>query len=394
MSTGFSDFADAMARPQKPAPAASRAYANVAVLGGGDDARLLAALCLAADASVTLFSAYGSELSAMRTAGAVALRGDGPVGSYQFDSDAAPSIRTTAELDAAVGNADLIFLTGPVHKQRTYAMVLADHLSDGQVVALAPARTFGALEARWLLQIGGCSADVSFVELCGLPFWTEAVGSTLNLSATAPLGAASLPAGNADVVVGLGQFFPGITSTASSVHLAFADASGMTESVALLLGGPGMPEGGPAIPMGGTPLPENQTFRNLMGERHLNVFVDLAAERRRVAQSYGVRDLPDDEVWLDRFAGSASGAGSRPVPVGQATSAIVRDAVVGSLCPLVSAARLAGVSTPATDAMIGLASSVLKADLSTAGRALGALGVTATETDAARRQLMQMAGLG
>lgn len=383
-----------MARPGRPAPAATRAYRSIAVLGGGDDARLLAALCLAEGASVTLFSAYGSELDAMRTAGAVALRGDGPVGSYQFDSDAAPSIRTTAELDAAVGNADLIFLTGPVHKQRTYAMVLADHLSDGQVVALAPARTFGALEARWLLQIGGCSADVSFVELCGLPYWTEAVGSTLNLSATGPLAVASLPGGQSEVISGLTSYFPGISSAASSVHLAFADASGIAETVALLLGGPGMPEGGPAIPMGGQPLAENQTFRNLMGERHLSVFSDMAAERRRVAQSFGVRDLPDDEAWLDRFAGSASGAGSRPIPDSAETDAIVRDAVVGSLCPLVSAARLADVATPATDAMIGLTSSVLKADLSTAGRALGAMGVTATDTDGARRQLMQMAGLG
>lgn len=394
MSTGFADFADAMARPQKPAAVGGRRFERVAVLGGGNDARLLAALCLAQGAGVTLFSAYGAELTAMRTAGAVALRGDGPVGSYQFDSNSAPSIRTTAELDAAVVGADLIFLTGPVHKQRTYAMVLADHLSDGQVVAMAPARTFGALEARWLLQIGGCTADVTFVELCGLPFWMEAVGSTLNLSATAPLAAAALPSGQPDVIAGLGTLFPGITAAASSVHLAFADASGIAETVALLLGGPGMPEGGPSIPMGGQPLAENRTFRNLMGARHLSVFADMAAERRRVAQSFGVRDLPDDSAWLDRFAGSASGAGSRPVPDVSFTDAVVRDAVVGSLCPLVSAARLAGVATPATDAMIGVASSVLKADLSTAGRALGAMGVTASDTDTARRQLMQMAGLG
>jgi opine dehydrogenase len=394
MSNGFSEFADAMAQPRKAVPVASRTYANVAVLGGGDDARLLAALCLAQGASVTLFSAYGSELTAMRTAGAVALRGEGPVGSYQFDSNSVPSIRTTAELDAAVVGADLIFLTGPVHKQRTYAMVLADHLSDGQVVALAPARTFGALECRWLLQIGGCAADVSFIELCGLPFWTEASGSTLNLSAVGPLAAAALPGGRTDTIVGLEQFFPGIGGSASSVHLAFADASGIAETVALLLGGPGMPSGGPAIPMGGTSLPGNETFRNLMGERHLKVFADMAAERRLVAQSFGVRDLPDGTAWLDRFAGKASGAGSRPVPTADATSAIVRDAVVGSLCPLVSAARMISAPTPVTDAMIGLASSVLGADLSTAGRTLGAMGVSAADADSARRQLMQMAGLG
>ena len=67
--------------------------------------------------------------------------------------------------------------------------------------------------------------------------------------------------------------------------------------------------------------------------------------------------------------------------------AILRDAVIGSLVPLTSAGLLAGVATPVTDAMIVLASSVLKADMATAGRKLPAMGVTGAEPDTARRAL-------
>ena len=90
MSTEFADFADAMARPARPADIPARAFGRVAVLGGGTDARLLAAIALSEGAEVTLFSAYGAELSAMRSAGGIALRGAGPVGSYQIGSEAAP----------------------------------------------------------------------------------------------------------------------------------------------------------------------------------------------------------------------------------------------------------------------------------------------------------------
>lgn len=385
--TEFADFADAMARPTRPAAVPARSFGRVAVLGGGTDARLLAAVAVAEDAEVTLFSAYGAELSALRQAGAIALRGAGPVGSYRIDAGGAPSVKTTAELDAAVADAELIFLTGPVHKQRTYAMVLADHLKDGQVLVLAPARTMGALEARWLLGIGGCTADVTLVEAASLPFWVSVSGSTLHLSAAAAAPAATLPAGRTDVLEGLRPYLPHISPAVSVLRSGFADASGLVEVATLVLGGAALEPGGPKIPMGATPLPENATFRNLIGPDHLAVIGALADERRETARRFGVRDLPATEAWLDMFAGAPSGDGARPIPDRAQARALIRCAVVGSLVPLVSAARIAGVATPATDAMIGTASAMLGADLATAGRRLDAIGIGGTDIDTARRAL-------
>ena len=388
--TGFSDFAEAMARAgggaKPPEPAALN---RVAVLGGGPDARLLAALCLAEGAEVTLFSAYGTELEALKSG--VALRGAGPVGSYQTNREDAPSIRTTAEIDGAVAGADLIFLTGPIHKQRTYAMVLADHLRDGQVLCLAPARSMGALEAAWLLRVGGATADITIVECQALPYWFTARGATLHLSEAAPAAAATLPSGRGDVLTALARYLPNLRPVANTLVSGFSDASGIAEAAALLLGGAAMSKGGPDVPMGGQPLEENQSFRNLMGPEQRELARQMAEERRAVAARFGVRDLPKCEEWLDIHAGQASGEGRRPVPTPDEAKRILRDAAIGSLEPLISAARLAGVPVPVTEATLQMISSTLGADLAPAGRRLENVGVTANDIDDARRVIDRIA---
>ena len=389
--SSFADFADAMARPDRPATTPASVFERVAVLGGGPDARLLAALCLAEGAEVTLFSAYGRELDALR-GGGIAIRGAGPLGSYQIDAEAAPSVKSTAELDRAVAGADLIFLTGPVHKQRTYAMVLADHLSDGQVLVLAPARTLGALETAWLLRIGGCTAEVTVVEAQGSPFWYSAEGNVLHLTPAPQVAAATLPSGRRNVIEGLGCFLPNLSPAVTAVHASFADGSGLVEIPALALGGPALGDGAPEIPMGGIPLPENQSFRALIGTEHQDAIDALGEERRETARRFGVRDLPDTEAWLDAYAGAARDDGRRPVPTSDEAKALIRDAAIGSLVPLVSAARIAGVPVPTTEAMVTLASTLLKADLTTAGRSLEKAGINPANMDEARRIMDSMAG--
>ena len=346
---------------------------------------MLAAICLAEGAEVTLFSAYGAEIGAMRTAGSIAIRDAGPLGAYQIDREDAPSIHTMMELDRAVAEAEVIFLTGPIHKHRTYAMVLADHLSDGQVLVIAPARTFAAFEAAWLLRVGGCKADITVVEAMGLPFWCRAEGSRLHLSTANPVAAATLPSRRPYVLEGLRPFLPNLESKTGTLRASFAEGSGIVEVPALLLGGPLIGDGRPNVPMGGVPLAENESFRNLIGGKHRTVIAALASERADVAGAFGIRDLPTAEAWIDQYAGAPKGDGSRPIPTSAEAALLLRDAVIGSLVPLASAANVAGRAVPATEAMITLASSVLDADIGSAGRKLENIGISANDIDDARR---------
>ncbi len=384
MPADFEDFARAASRSRSDAVAPVSPLSQVAVLGGAADARLLAALSLGAGCAVTLFSAYGRELELMRASSGIALRGAGPVGSYQVDRGYA-SIALTAELDAAVQGAEAIFLTGPIHKQRTYAMVLADHLADGQILVLAPGRSLGAVEAAWMLRLGGCTADVTLVEAQGLPYWFTAEGATLHLSEAGPVAAATLPRGRSDAIARLQGVLPNLVAVESVLASGFADLSAAVEIPALVMGGPGLEPGGVTVPMGGQPLTENQTFAALIGSDQRRLIEALAAERRAVAQAFGVRGLPETDDWIAGFAGAERGEGSRAVPDRDTARGMLRDGVIGSLVPLASAAELAGIEVPQTCAVIKLVGAILDADVAASGRRLQTIGMTASTIDDARR---------
>ena len=383
MSAEFEEFTRAAATLRRDGGPAPVRFCRVAVLGGGPDARLIAALSLSEGCAVTLFSAYGHELDLLRKASGIGLRDAGPVGTYHVDGDE-NSVRLTAELDRAVAGAEVIFLTGPVHKQRTYAMVLADHLADGQTLVLAPGRTLGAAETAWNLRLGGCRADVTLVELQGLPFWYRAEGANLHLGEAAPIAAATLPRGREDVLGQLAHILPNMAPATSVLASGFADLPAAVDLPVLLMGGPGMSAGGINIPMGGTPLPENDTFAARIGADQRRIIHLLAEERRAVARAFGVRDLPDTDAWIETFAGAERGAGARPVPDADAARVLMRDGVIGSLAPLASAAERADVPVPQTRALMALVGGVLDADVAAAGRGLHTMGLTG-DTDDIRR---------
>lgn len=384
--SGFEEFTEAVA-----AAAASEGRSGlpglerVAVLGGGSDACLLAALALAEGAQVSLFSAYGAELETLRACSGISLRGAGPVGTYQVDRDRGPSIRLSAQIDRVVAEAQVIFLSGPIHKYRTYAMVLADHLRDGQIVVLPEGRSLGALETAWLLRVGGCSADFTLVEVQGLPYWVDAAGAVLTLSERSAVPAATLPGGRPEVMEALQRFMPNLAPVDSVLASGFADGSALVELPVLMLAQDGAP-----LPMGAVPLPENDTFAARLGSAQLRVIEALARERRKVGAAFGLRNLPSARDWIGTHAGTARGGGARAMV--KAAGPLLRDGVIGSLTPLISAAGLTGIPVPMTRAMVTLAGTVLSADVASAGRRLDTIGITANDVDSARRIMDAIAG--
>ena len=325
MSTAeFEAFTEAMARrPAPPAPAVP-AFDRVTVLGGGPEGRLLASLCLAEGSEVTLFSAYGAELAAIRSAGGTTLRGAGPVGTFPAGREDGPSIRLSAELDVALRGADLVFVTGPVLKQRTYAMVLAEHLADGQVLALVPGRSLGALEAAWYLRVGGCEADVVLAEVQALPYWIREDGATLHLTRARAAPAAALPSDREDVVRGLARFLPGLVPVRSVAESGFADGSGLVEVPALLLGGPAAPAGGPELPPGAEPPPGAEhvpgPHRGATPRGHRGDGAGTAAGSGPIRRSRpsGYRRVARCLRGSAGRRGGAAGAGRRPGPPARA----------------------------------------------------------------------------
>tara|TARA_B100001123_G_scaffold61653_1_gene67290 strand:- start:2585 stop:3772 length:1188 start_codon:yes stop_codon:yes gene_type:complete len=393
-TTEIQQVVSALSATQPVTPLQDKPLQRITVLGGGADGCALACLCLAAGCEVTLFSAYAGDLRPLRERGAITVRGTGPVGTYQIGQEDVPSIHLTSSLDEAVIAADAIFVTGPVLKQRTYAMVLAGHLRDEQTVVIAPGRTLGAVETAWYLRVGGNTSDISIVELQALPFWVEERDTTLRLSVSGPVTAAVLPSGRSTVLRALKNLIPDLVPVASVLHSGLGDASGLIETVALTLGGPALGDGLVDLPPGAEPLSERRVFRTLLGDRHTRIVSALAAERRAVAARWGVRNLPGTDEWLDHFAGTLSGEGVRPLPAHEQADHLIRCATMGSLVPLKSAAEVAGIPVPATTAMIELAHQNIGGDLLNAGRRLDTMGFAGAKLDEVRRQLDELTVAG
>ena len=99
------------------------------------------------------------------------------------------------------------------------------------------------------------------------------------------------------------------------------------------------------------------------------------------------RDLPDVDGWIAAYAGTAKGEGIRPVPNAEEAKACIRDGVIGSMAPLISAAELAGVDVPVTRSMVTIASTILGADVTSAGRRLDTIGIRENDIGSARAKM-------
>ena len=380
MTTEFTDVVAALGRPVEAAAVPGQPR-RVTVLGAGPEGRALAAWLLAEGTpDVNLFTVYADEL-AILAAGSVTLRGDGPIGTFRTGEG---GIEVTSVLDSAVADSDVLFVTGPVFKLRTYGMVLAPYLSENQALVVCPAQTFGGLEVGWWLAAGGRTDPSVMIEMGSVPFACQQIDGALHLHRRPGVAVGVRPAHRTGTLDWLQGVFPDLERRSTILHASFADGSGLVEVPALILGGPAVDGGGGALLPGAVALTAG-TFRQLITPRVAEIVLALGEERRRVAASFGVRDLPTTEEWIDQVARSDVPADSRSVPARDEATAIVRQGVLGSLVPLASAARLAGVAVPATQSIIQVVATLLGADLASAGRRLENIGFADGEPDEIRR---------
>jgi hypothetical protein len=385
-TAGFHDVVAALSAPHSPRPD-PRVPGRVTVLGSGVEGRALAAWFLAEGADeVRLFTVYAEEVGALER-GSITLRGEGPIGTFRVGGDR-PSIEVTSVLDSAVAASDMIVVSGPVLKQRTYGLVLAQQVRDGQLIVVTPSRTFGGLELAHWLRAGGSKADVTIVEVQSLPFDITEEGGTLHLTRRRPVAAAAMPQSAASSVGRVAGYLSDVAPMPTMLHSSLTDCSALVEIPAVLMGGPAAPADRVAVPPGAVPVSRG-TFAALIGGQHRTLIADLVDERRKVAAAFGVREFPTLEEILTSVAGTLDGDGVRAAPAPDAAAALVRDGVLGSIVPLISAAESAGVPVPTTRAVLRLAESVLGGDLTAAGRGLDRIGYSGMDATAIRNLLAE-----
>jgi opine dehydrogenase len=135
---------------------------KIAVIGGGNGAYAAAADLTHAGHEVRLWRRNEEALRASKNLVLKDADGERKVTVASVSPDIATAVR----------GAELIFLPDPAFTQLDNAKRLAPHLSDGQVVFLAPG-TFGS----WIMA-QGVKADVAFAETGTLPWLTRKHGPT------------------------------------------------------------------------------------------------------------------------------------------------------------------------------------------------------------------------
>lgn len=344
---------------------------KIAVLGGGNGS-----FAAAGD-----FGLQGHEVRLWRR-DAAAVTEHRAAGSRIIvkDSNGRHDVRlalVTTDIAEAVRGVDLILCPAPAFAQADIAKLLAPHLGDGQVVFLPPA-TFGSMIFARAADDAGNRAMLSFAETGTLPWLTRKHGP---VEVAITIRAKRLPVGvfplkNAEHALAvIGRAFPGVI-----------EPCGDALSGALMNAGPIIHP--PLIVMNAGPIEhfERWDIHKEGTQASIRRVTDaLDAERIAVREGfgYGGPHFPlahhyatEGEQWM-----YGRGSHDRLTDSGDWRERIVltehrymREDLRLGLSLLVSAAELAGVTTPMAKAFLAIGGAICGEDFLKGGRTLASLG--------------------
>jgi len=340
---------------------------RIAVIGGGNGA-------YAAAADLT---EKGHEVRLWRR-NAEALRASKVLVLKDADGERKVTIGAVSENIAdAVRGAELIFLPDPAFTQLDNAKRLAPHVSDGQVVFLAPG-TFGS----WIMA-QDVKADVAFAETGTLPWLTRKHGPT---TAAITARATRLPTG----------VYPARKSESARKVISKVFPVEQVEdalSAALMNAGPVIHP--PLILMNAGPLEhfERWDIHKEGTQPSIRRVTDaLDAERiaARVALGYKAPHFPladhyraDGDEWMygRKVHKKLTDSNDWREPIVLGEHRYMREDVEHGLAFLVSVCEWAAVPCPVARGLLALGSAVLGKDLRHEGRTLENLGLASLSKD-------------
>lgn len=347
---------------------------RIAVLGGGNGA-------LAAAADLT---AQGHEVRHWRRE-ASALR---PEISLE-DAEGKRTIRiarTCADVGEAVRGAELVFMPDPAFTQLDNARRLAPHLTEGQVVFLAPG-TFGAFVMREAMRTRCAVAETGT-----LPWLTRKHGPA---TAAITARATRLPTG----------VYPACLHEAAfaTVARAFPAVEPVEDALSAALMNAGPVIHPPLVLMNAGPLEHFERW-DIHKEgtqpaiRRVTDALDAERVAARAALGYAPPHFPladhyreDGEEWMygRRVHRRLTDSGDWKERIVLAEHRYMREDVEMGLAFLVSVCEWAGVPCPVARGLLALASAVLGRELRAGARTLEGLGLAALSRDEMRARLQE-----
>lgn len=306
-----------------------------------------------------------------------AIRASGGLHIAGRDRDFVPLELTTTDLGAALDGAKVILVStyGTVHAD--LALQMAPHLRDGQIVLLFQGNFGGAHIFRRALAQAGVKADVEVAEMDAFPYSLaiDAPDRVTMRKVKAKWQMVASPVHRTSAVLNeIGWAFPGMMAAPSLLNTGFTEMGGMFHAAAMVTN-VGRVEDAASY---------NFYAANMMPSV-CKLLEKMDAERVAVAAAYSVT-IPSVRTWLREtyhvdkptlHEALQEMAYTRyltaPAPKSLTHRYLVQD-VSCILVPITELGRVAGIPTPASDAVIEMANLLTDRDFRAEGRNLAALG--------------------
>jgi len=339
---------------------------DIAILGGGHGCHAAAADLSEQGHRVRFWRRDRSALTGLREAGGILLK----------DAAGARRValhRVCDDIAEAVHGAELIVLPTPATAQQDIAHAMAPHLSDGQVVFLAPGTLGSVLMARWARDAGS-RARVAWAETGTLPYLARLHGpAEVNVTIRAvrlPTGVYPLCDADRALEV-IGRAYP-------SVH-----ACGDALSGALMNAGPIIHS--PLVVMNAAPLQHHARWdiHSEGTQPAVRAVTDrLDGERIAVREALGyagphypLADHYSSDRWMYGDAHrKLQKSGDWREHIDLTSHRYVTEDIELGLSLLASVARWTGVDAPVAHGLLALAGGWLGRDLRTGPRSFESLG--------------------
>lgn len=339
---------------------------SIGVVGTGPSARALACHLSDKGNHVHLLTRDAARLAWLEARGGSIkatgrISGEHPVASF------------TADPAAMLARADVIFLATVVPAYEDVLVRLAPHLTERHRIVLFSSKLLGSVHVMRMLEelrapaVPVVETDALFasrlledesVWVRGIKAWTLYSGA--NRGATA------------DFVPLMNELFPGLEPATNVIHRGLTDFGALAHAPTVIANMNAISRGQPFL-----------FYYEGFTDETIALLEACESELRAVAAAFGSELLPMAEL-LDRYYGCDPRdlrTAMRTVPNYQYSQSppkldhrFLREDVGSSLVPLTELGRVAGVPTPTVDAVVHLASVLLREDLRAGGRTLERVG--------------------
>jgi opine dehydrogenase len=314
-----------------------------------------------------------SKLVAIREHGGIDVEGD--------EGGFAVVERASTDLAGAIDGAGIILVITGGHRQKAAAEAMAPLLQDGQLILLIQGNTGGSLAFRKTLDDCGCGANVDIAEMDNFPFSAPRLGPTkMRPKVTKQwLQIAAFPGNRIGAVFSrLSPLFPTAVPAKNILHTGFTNANAMLHVANCIANATKIENGEPYrfYAEGVTPMVAR-------------VYEAINAERVKIAAAYGA-EVPNLAEWIERVYkvretslvetfktltfGKPGPYYMTPTPKSFESNFVAEDVPVG-LIPMAELGKVAGVDTPAIQALIDMSRAMTGEDYRAHARTLARMGL-------------------